>query len=195
MRKTVTTGISLFAGLLLLAGCGGQTDQSAQDTTNTETISSTNTNSTSEADFPKRTAPAKSITMEDHCSIITEQKASKLGVDQPPEESSSKGRTGCHYRKGEPGTRSGWAVFVGLDPDTTTKKFASKRSGDIQSIDGYPVFQTKKPYGCVISADLSDKGSLFVNGAGRDLTNKANNPHCKFFSKFAKSAIENLPNA
>ncbi|WP_438388254.1 DUF3558 family protein [Actinopolyspora saharensis] len=195
MRNTVTTGISLLAGILLLAGCGNQSGQSAQDSADTRTSSSTSTSNASGVDLPERTAPAKSLTLEDHCSIITEQKASELGADQPPEESSSKGRKGCHYRKGEPGTRSGWTVFVGLDSDTTTKKFASKRSGEFKTINGYPIFQMNKPYGCVISVDLSNRGSLFVNGVGRDLTNKENNPHCKFFSKFAKTAIENLPNA
>ncbi|WP_083921553.1 DUF3558 domain-containing protein [Actinopolyspora halophila] len=193
MRNTVTTGISLFAGILLLAGCGGQTDQSAQDTTNTGTNTSTSTNNASGVDLPERTAPAKSLKLDSPCSIITEQQANKLGVDQPIEARTSNGKRGCDYQKGKAGSDGGWAMFIATDPSRTTQEFAGKRpSGKSTEISDYPTYQVEKQYGCLVAVDIADSGSLFINGAVRLQTRPES---CSVVNKFAEAALKNLKSA
>ncbi|NHD15559.1 MULTISPECIES: DUF3558 domain-containing protein [Actinopolyspora] len=192
MRNTITTSISLLAGILLLAGCGGQTDQTAQNTT-TGANTPTSTSNAAGVNLPERTAPAKSLKLDNPCSIITQQQQSNLEVDQPTEGKNLSDNHGCDYKRGKSGSEGGWAMFVAADTDRTTQEFADKRpSGKVASIAEYPAYQVEKQYGCLVAMDVSDSGSLFVNGTTRLQTRAA---PCSVATKFAESAIENLPNA
>ncbi|GAB3551088.1 hypothetical protein J2S53_000953 [Actinopolyspora lacussalsi] len=191
MRNTLTTGISLAAGLLLLVGCGGgQTGQAAQDTTETGTSAPS---STSGVSLPERTAPAKSLDLSEPCDIITQQQATKLGVDQPLEKKELNSKQGCDYKKGKSGSDGGWAMFVAADPSRTAQEFASARpSGESTEIAGYPAYEVEKQYGCMVAVDVTNSGSLFVNGSVRLQTRPE---ACSVTIEFAEAAIKNLPNA
>ncbi|WP_170837345.1 DUF3558 family protein [Actinopolyspora xinjiangensis] len=191
-RNTVTTGISLAAGLLLLAGCssGGQTGQAAQDTTETGTSSSTS--SDAGVSLPERTAPAKSLDLADPCTIITQQQATKLGVNQPTEARTSNGKEGCDYQKGKAGSDNGWVMFAAADPNRTTQEFADKRpSGKITEVADYPAYQVENYHGCLLAVDVTASGSLFINGVTRLQTRPE---ACSVATEFAETAVENLPN-
>ncbi|SDP29649.1 Protein of unknown function [Actinopolyspora xinjiangensis] len=193
MRNTVATGVSLAAGLLLLAGCssGGQTGQAAQDTTETGTSSSTS--SDAGVSLPERTAPAKSLDLADPCTIITQQQATKLGVNQPLERKELNSKQGCDYKNGKSGADGGWAMFVAADPSRTAQEFASKRpSGESTKIAGYPAYELEKQYGCLIAVDVANSGSLFVNGSIRLQTRPE---ACSVTTEFAEAALKNLPEA
>ncbi|MGJ7906526.1 DUF3558 domain-containing protein [Actinopolyspora sp. H202] len=194
MRNAVTTGISLAAGFLLLAGCGGgQTGQAAQETTETGTSAPTSTSSAAGVGLPERTAPAKSLDLSEPCAIITKQQATKLGVNQPLESKNLSDKKGCDYKKGKSGSDGGWAMFVAADPSRTAQEFASKRpSGESTEIAGYPAYELEKQYGCMVAVDVTDSGSLFVNGVTR-LQTKSD--ACSVANKFAEAAIKNLPDA
>ncbi|WP_157734706.1 DUF3558 family protein [Actinopolyspora erythraea] len=191
-RNTVATGVSLAAGLLL-AGCGGgQTGQAAQDTTDTGTSSSTS--SAPGAGLPERTAPAKSLDLADPCAIITRQQATELGVNQPLENANSNGKEGCRYQKGNPGTESGWYVFVAADTKRTAQEFSSRSpGGQITNIAGYHAYQVDDGGACMIAVDVSNQGSIFINGITRLQENRT--AACPISTEFAEAAIKNLPEA
>ncbi|SFT32610.1 Protein of unknown function [Actinopolyspora lacussalsi subsp. righensis] len=195
MRNTVTTGISLAAGLLLLAGCGGgQTGQAAQDTTDTGTSAPTSTSSGAGVGLPERTAPAKSLDLSEPCAIISQQQATNLGVNQPLESANSNEKKGCRYQKGNPGTEGGWYIFVAADTKQTAQDFSSRSpDGRVTKISGYHAYQVDDGGACMIAVDVSDEGSIFINGITRLQKNRA--AACPISTKFAEAAIENLPEA
>ncbi|ASU78711.1 DUF3558 domain-containing protein [Actinopolyspora erythraea] len=193
MRNTVTTGISLAAGLLLLAGCsgGGQTGQAAQDTTDTGTSAPS---STSGVSLPERTAPAKSLDLADPCTIITKQQQNNLGASQPPEKTSINEKIGCKYQKGDSGAKDGWFVFISVDPKRTAEEFVSKRpTGQEINISGYPAYKLKNFPNCQIVVDIANSGSLFINGGIRFQESRPD--PCPIFTEFAETAVENLSEA
>ncbi|SFD98609.1 Protein of unknown function [Actinopolyspora alba] len=193
MRNTLTTGISLAAGLLLLAGCsGGQTGQAAQDTTETGTSAPS---SASEVILPERTAPAKSLDLSDPCTIVTKQQATKLGVDQPLREDKSAGNSGCYYKKGEAGSDSGWGAFIAPDFERTiSEAIETHPGGEKTEIRDYPAYAANvSGIGCYIAVDVAEDGFLLVNGQVRPAENRPD--PCPIFTEFAEAAIKNLPNA
>ncbi|SDJ95843.1 Protein of unknown function [Actinopolyspora mzabensis] len=196
MRNTVTTGISLAAGLLLLAGCsGGQTGQAAQETTDTGTSAPTSTSGGAGVSLPERTAPAKSLDIADPCTVITKQQALKLGTDRTPYPRTSEGQQGCSYQKGKAGSNSGWRVFVAPDFERTiSEAIETHPGGEKTEINNYPAYAANiSGIGCYIAVDVAEDGFLLVNGQVRPGENRPD--PCPIFTKFAEAAIKNLPEA
>ncbi|WP_175529897.1 DUF3558 family protein [Actinopolyspora lacussalsi] len=193
MRNTLTTGISLAAGLLLLAGCSGQPDSTAQETTGAGSSTPT-TSSASGVSLPERTAPTKNLDLSDPCTIVTKQQQHDLNINQKPEETNLSGIQGCKYQKGDSGAKGGWFVFVATNPNKTAEEFAQKRPrGQVTNIAGYPAYKIEKFPNCQISVNIANSGSLYVNGGSRIQENRPD--PCPIFTEFAEAAIKNLPNA
>ncbi len=146
-----------------------------------------------------RTAPAKSAEIADKCSIVTEQQWRELGADQQPKQRESNGRLGCQYQKGAAGT-PGWGMFVAVDNRSTYGELLASggdtggqptKTGEIA---GYPTASFTSDIGCVLLADVSDKGYLIVNG-GKLSTVDPGVDLCQQAEKVAQAAVQNLPNA
>ncbi|NHD15560.1 MULTISPECIES: DUF3558 domain-containing protein [Actinopolyspora] len=192
MRNTITTSISLLAGILLLAGCGGQTDQTAQNTT-TGANTPTSTSNAAGVNLPERTAPAKSLKLDNPCSIITQQQQNEFGVNRTPQEETSNGKRGCKYERGDAGSNGGWYAFVAADPNRTAQEFgASNTNVDVVDIGEYSAYQSDDGSACMIAVDVAESGSVFVNGITRLQENRPD--ACPLFTKFAEAAVQNLEN-
>lgn len=140
---------------------------------------------------PQRTAPAKSLALPDKCAVVAEEQWRFLGADQPPQQLESNGKQGCKYQSGAAGTTAGWIMFIAVDPNRTMQEYADSADDATSSnINGYPAVQVDNGSGCLTTVDVSDKGSLFINNISR-----ADEKACELSKKFAKAALENLPNA
>ncbi|MBB5152738.1 DUF3558 domain-containing protein [Saccharopolyspora phatthalungensis] len=183
MRKGLA--ISAVLASLVLAGCSGGSDETGP-TTDASAPPSEPT-----ATQSARTAPAKSLDI-DRCSIVSQAQAKQLGADQQPRERDSNGTPGCNYDLGTSG--AGFMVFLAADKAETMQKFADARRSNVKMIDigGYPAARvgTNKT-NCLLSLDISDKGSLYVNTL---VPSGTPNP-CDLSMQFAEAALQNLPNA
>lgn len=195
MRLTVSEEIlrkGLVAGAILsslfLAGCGGGANPPA------ETSAPAPTEETSTAQS-NRTGPVKLVDVADKCSIVTEQQAAKLGADQPAMQEESDGQTGCTYQKGKAGT-PGWSAFVAADGESTFSEEveASGQPTKTGEVAGYPVAGFDSGRGCVLVADVSDKGHLMVNIVWTSTADPGIDM-CLQAEKFAEAAVQNLPSA
>ncbi|GAA0515289.1 hypothetical protein GCM10011581_49100 [Saccharopolyspora subtropica] len=182
MRKGLAVGAVLAS--VLLAGCSGGGDVTPSAGTSTPTEPTTSQSA--------RTAPAKSLDVADRCSIVTSDQARQLGADQSPRERESNGKPGCNYDLGRSG--GGFMVFVAADKSQTMQKFADARKSSVQMIDisGYPTAQVAvDEASCILALDVSDEGSLYVNGL---VPSGSPNP-CDLSRQFAEAALTNLPDA
>lgn len=122
---------------------------------------------------------------------MTTEQARSIGADQPPRERESNGVPGCNYDLGETG--KGFMVFVAVDSSETMQEFAAKRSSSVEMIDvaGYPTAEVgTTDINCMLSLDISDKGSLLINTVAREGPDS-----CEVSKKFAEAAVKNLPDA
>lgn len=182
---------SVVALGLLAAGCGAGA-QTPQPTTGGQAAPAP----TSTAAGPKRTGPAKSLTVADKCSLVPQQQWQGLGADQTPRARDSNGQSGCTYQKGAAGT-TGWSVFVAAAPGTTFQQEVEQRgqpaaSGELGG--GYPFAEFPVATGCVLFADVSDQGHLIANIA-RNSPDDPGVDLCQQAQKFAQAAVQSLPNA
>ncbi|WP_168584550.1 DUF3558 domain-containing protein [Saccharopolyspora sp. ASAGF58] len=188
MRKSLAAGAVLAS--LFLAGCsagGGSTPPSTGDATATQATESSKPASA-------RTAPAKSLDVTDSCSLVTEQQAKALGVDQPLKVRDEDGLVGCDYQRGEAGAL-GWGAHVAIGKTTFSYEVDSRdEATKMTDIEGYPLAEYDSGLGCVLFADVSDSGHLMVN----ILRTSPDDPGidmCQQAEKFAEAAIKNFPNA
>lgn len=177
---------TVLAGVLL-AGCG-----SGAGTTPTPTAPGTEppAGETSSA-YPPRTSGAKSLEIGDQCSMVTAEQATALGADQAPKVGESNGKPGCDYLQGEAG--GGFMVFVAANKAETMQKFANARKSKVQMMDigGYPTAQVGDDKSCLLSVDVADQGSLYIN----TLVSNGQHDPCDLSKRFAETALQNLPNA
>lgn len=174
---------------LVLAGCGGG---SAETPPTGEGGSSESAPAPSNESESQRTAPAKSLELPEECAIVTQQQSQELGADQQPRQRESVGTSGCQYESGKAST--GWAVFVAADTKETLADFKKERGtlADDVEISGYPAAQVDTTdTDCMVSVDVSDNGSLFV----QTLSPQGNPAPCELSKKFAEAAVKNLPDA
>lgn len=183
MRKGLTVG-AIFASVVL-AGCsgGGATTESP-------------TSAPAETTAPpssSRTAPAKSLQVGDACGVLTPEQQQALGADQPPRARESRGMQGCNFMSGDAGTAAGWNAFVSVTPTQTMQKFMKMHTtAESTTVAGYPAANTEiNNRNCTVSVDVSDKGSVVVNGMSRDESVNG----CDVMKKVAEAVVQNLPNA
>lgn len=140
----------------------------------------------------KRTAPAKSLVSADACAVVTEPQRQQLGADQPPRVRDVLGKQACHYQHGMAGA-GGWAVAVAVDSTQTMGDFARQRGslGTPLEIAGYPAVQVPTAKNCLMSVDIADRGSLYLNTLSASGTPRP----CELSKQFAEAALQNLPNA
>ncbi|MEV0054190.1 DUF3558 domain-containing protein [Saccharopolyspora shandongensis] len=177
--------VSAVLASVLLAGCSG----GGGGTTPPTATSAASEPTTSQS---ARTAPAKSLDVADRCSIVSQDQAKQLGADQEPRERESNGKPGCNYDLGTSG--GGFMVFVAADKKQTMQKFADSRKSSVEmtEVGGYPAAQVLvDKSSCLLALDVSDQGSLYVNGL---VPSGSLNP-CDLSKQFAEAAIKNLPNA
>lgn len=149
-------------------------------------------------DAPKsaRKAPAKATEIADKCSVLAEQQQQELGISNPPRERDSNGTPGCQYQSGELG-HPGWSGFVGVSGNSTFDKQVKKQASatpEKSEIAGYPVAKVRLSTGCVLYADISDKGFLISNLAQNSATD-APVDLCQQAEKVTEAALQNVPNA
>ncbi|MGW5647162.1 DUF3558 domain-containing protein [Saccharopolyspora sp. NPDC003752] len=188
-RKALVAGAALLG--LFLAGCGSPAENPPSETQGaTEQPTSAREPST-----PPRTGPAKAVEITDKCSIVTESQWNSLGADQEPRERTSNELPGCQYQKGKAGT-AGWGVFVAVSGKGSFDEEVGKRRDPNKTADlgGYPVVAYQESTGCVLYANISDKGFLISNIAKTGTVDPGIDM-CQQAEKFAEAAIQNLPNA
>lgn len=185
MRSSLAVS-AVLAGFLL-AGCGSGADGALPEQTGTPAPEPT-------AEEPARTAPAKSVAVADQCSLLTPDQLSALGFDQQPRARESQGVPGCQFEAGEPGS-PGWGAFVAADQRTMQDFLAAGRGAVQGDLGGYPTAQVDNGSGCLLSIDVSDSGSLFVNAIVRPGADPEVGSGCDAATRVAEAAIANLPNA
>lgn len=195
MRKTLAwSGVALS---LVLAGCGSQAAEPTPDTgtepsqsSQSKQVPETDTSSDQES---QRTAPAKALKIADLCSIVPEKRWRALGADDAPRVTEVSGVKGCSYRSAN---GKYWFMFVSLEKGTPMQKFAAEHPrGTDTKIAGYPAYQTDASGGCLVAVDVSDNGSLQVNGRVSAEDETSTFTSCSVAKKLAKAAVKNLPNA
>ncbi|MFD0487146.1 DUF3558 domain-containing protein [Saccharopolyspora spinosporotrichia] len=168
----------------MLAGCGGggaETPPGDGGATSAQPPSETKST---------RTAPQKSVSVADRCSVVSADQARAIGADQAPEERESTGFLGCDYQLGK--TAEGWLVFVSATDKETMQDFAEGASDGVPTnVGGYPATQVGDERRCLLSVDVSDKGSLYIN----TVVSEAPVEPCGLSKQFADAALKNLPNA
>lgn len=183
MRKGLTASV-VFASVVL-AGCSGGG-------------ASTEPPSSAPAEPPappssSRTAPAKSLQVADPCGVLTPEQQQSLGVNSPPEPDQEEGQPGCAYLAGDAGTQSGWNVFVSVTNKQTLQQFVEQHTtAQPTTVAGYPAANTViNNRNCTVAVDVSDQGSVIVNGLSRDPAVSG----CDAVKKVAEVVVPNLPNA
>ncbi|WP_461153944.1 DUF3558 domain-containing protein [Saccharopolyspora tripterygii] len=179
-------GLALI-GFAAVSGCGGGSAETpAPEPPASETPAQPPT---------PRAGPAKATEIADKCAIVTEEQWKSLGTDQKPRQRDSNGRTGCQYQKGEAGA-PGWGAFVAVSGERSYDEEIQRRVEPTGTADlgGYPATEYRTSGGCLLVANISDKGFLLVNSVptgaqdpGVDL--------CQQVRQFGQTAIQNLPNA
>jgi hypothetical protein len=183
LRKGLTVG-AVFVSVVL-AGCsgGGAT---------TEPPSSAPAESPAPPSS-SRTAPAKSLQVADKCSVLTAEQQQSLGISSAPQPDETDGMQGCLYVAGEAGTETGWNAFVYVTTKQTMQQFAEVRPGaQPTTVAGYPAVNTVvNNRNCTVAVDVSDQGSVIVNGLSRDPAVNG----CDVLKRVAEVVVPNLPNA
>lgn len=183
MRKGLTIG-AVFASVLL-AGCsgGGASTEPPTDTPSETTAPPSSA----------RTAPAKALQVADACSVLTPEQQQALEANEPPRARESNGVPGCTFEDGGESAADGWTAFVAVKADQTMQQFTEAQTNEQPTdVAGYPAMQIgTNNRNCMVSVDVSDQGSVFVNGLSR---NEAVNG-CDITKKVAEAVVQNLPNA
>ncbi|MEV4729039.1 DUF3558 domain-containing protein [Saccharopolyspora sp. NPDC049426] len=183
MRKGLAIGSVLAS--FVLAGCTG-------------TGGTTEAPSSAPAESPappssSRTAPAKSVQLADQCTSLPQAQQQSLGVTLPPAPNESNGTPGCNYVSGQGGSDQGWNVFVAVTTTETMKDFTESTADVVPTeVAGYPAAQSgNEGRNCMVSVDVSDQGSVFVNAISRVQSVNA----CDVGKQIAGAVVQNLPNA
>lgn len=143
-----------------------------------------------------RKAPAKSTDIPDKCGVLTQQQQQELGITKPPRERDSNGNQGCQYQAGELG-HPGWGAFVGVSGNSSFDKQVKKQASanpEKAEVAGYPVAKVRMSTGCVLYADIADKGYLIANLVQNSATD-APVDLCQQSEKVTEAALQNVPNA
>ncbi|MCI2423919.1 DUF3558 domain-containing protein [Saccharopolyspora sp. K220] len=142
-----------------------------------------------------RTAAAKSLDVADRCSLLAEDQARALGLDQAPKPGNTNGKAGCQYEAGTPGG-PGWSAFVAADTQRTFLQFIGAELGS-QRLDlgGYPTAKVNNASGCTFVVDVADTGSLLVTALVRSGAPIEVGTSCDAAKRVAEAAIQNLPAA
>lgn len=147
-------------------------------------------------DAPKsdRKAPAKTTDIADKCSVLTQQQQQELGTTRPPEETESNGRQGCAYQHGKAGA-PGWNAFIAVHDKSSFAKEV-KRHSDLERSElvGYPIAKYEENTGCVLYADVADKGFMITN-VGENSATRSGLDICQQAEKVTEMALQNIPNA
>ena len=147
-------------------------------------------------DAPKsdRKAPAKVTEIADKCGILTPQQQQELGISDPPQARDSLGHPGCQYQEGELG-HPGWNAFLSVSGKSSFDKEVKKqKASEVAEVAGYPVAKVRKSTGCVLYADVADKG-LFIANVGENSDSRAPIDLCQQAEKLTEAALQNVPNA
>lgn len=184
-RKALVAGIALIGSVL--AGCGGTEASPPPPQEEPEAPTQPST--------PPRTGPAKSVDVADKCAIVAESQWRALGADQAPRARDSNGVPGCNFQKGLAGD-TGWTAFVAANGARSYGEELERRTSPTASVDlgGYPATTFQGTTGCIVIADIADKGYLLVN-AGKTSPDDPGVDLCEQGKKFAEAAIQTLPNA
>lgn len=182
MRKGLIAG-AVFA-CAALAGCsgGGATPEPST--------------SAPEAPAPpssSRTAPAKSLQVADQCGVLTPEQLQSLGVSIPPAPDETQGMAGCSFVSGAAGSDTGWNAFVTVTTKQTMQQFTEMHAtAQPTTVGEYPAANTQiNNRNCTVAVDVSDQGSVIVNGLSRDPAVNG----CDAMKKVAETVVPNLPNA
>lgn len=181
MRKGLAAGVAVLASLAL-GGCSGSAEQGGGAPPQAPPAPAKQA----------RSGPAKSLNLPNNCSIVTQDQARQLGADQQPRERTSNGTPGCSYDQGSSG--GGFLVFVAADKQHTMQQFADARRSSAKPTDvgGYPAVQVgTNATNCLVSVDVADQGSLYINTVVPHGTPQP----CELSMQFAQAAVQNLPNA
>lgn len=183
MRKGLTVG-AVFASVVL-AGCSGGG-------------ATTEPPSSAPAETPappssSRTAPAKSLQVADPCGVLTPEQQQTLGINAAPQPDETNGMQGCTFLSGEAGTSGGWNAFVSVTTTQTMQKFMEMHTtAQPTTVAGYPAANTAiNNRNCTVAVDVSDQGSVVVNGLSRDPAVNG----CDVLKRVAEAVVPNLPNA
>ncbi len=182
VRKTIVASMSVLA--LACSGCGSDGAETAPE-------AAPEGPAPSQEQGPERSAPAKSVELADNCAIVTEDQASSLGTDQPPEPRQSNDIPGCSYNFGE---TAEWYAFVAIDRSKNFDQFVetSLRPPEFSDLAGYPMAQVQiNERGCLTSVDISDEAALWVN----TLISDGSRDTCETGAQFAGAALQNLQDA
>ena len=149
-------------------------------------------------DAPKsdRKAPAKTTDIADKCGVLTQQQQQEFGFTEPPEQDESNGNQGCQYQAGELG-HPGWGAFVAVSGKSSFDKEVKKHGSagaEKKELAGYPVAEVKSSSGCVLYADVADKGYLISN-LGENSATRSGIDLCQQAEKVTEAALQNVPNA
>ncbi len=183
MRKGLTLGAIL--GGVLLAGCSG--GGAAPEPPSSAPVEPPAPPSSS------RTAPAKQLQVADACGVLTPEQQQAIGVNEPPRARESNGVPGCTFEDGGDNATDGWSAFAAVKQGETLQQFTERMANEQPAtVAGYPAVQIASGNrNCIVSVDVSDQGSVFVNGISR---NEAVNG-CDVMKKVAEAVVQNLPNA
>ncbi|MBQ0926545.1 DUF3558 domain-containing protein [Saccharopolyspora endophytica] len=183
MRKGLAIGSVLAS--FVLAGCSGNGGT-------TETPSSAPAESPAPPSS-SRQAPAKSVQLADQCMSLPQDQHQALGITMPPQPRESNGKPGCTYVSGQAGSDQGWNAFVTVTTTETMQGFTETTANVVPAeVAGYPAAQSgNEGRNCMVSVDVSDQGSVFVNAISRVQNVNA----CDVGKQIAGAVVQNLPNA
>lgn len=184
MRKGLIVGAAFVS--VVLTGCsgGGAAPGPSSTAPPTETPAPPSSS---------RTGPAKSLQVADACGVLSPEQQQALGISGAPRARESNGVPGCTFESGDAGSAGGWSAFVAVKPGETMQQFTERMANEQPAtVAGYPAVQiAQNNRNCILSVDVSDQGSVFVNGISRDESADA----CEAIKKVAEAAVQNLPNA